>query len=181
MNFSSAFEASRRDRSAPVGFLVHRSTRGFERRVHRGLKTSTKTYFPRFFRTRFSASVSTNLFSPLAEIVRSSSVSHCSARVSQTARHGEDPHRVLLRRPPRGQQERLPQLRGRTFPTDPSLAFRLSPRARRSRRVSNEPSTEKKTPSAPASNRAPGSCADPPGRRCLTRRSTCARTTPRTI
>ena len=38
MNFSSAFEASRRDRSAPVGFLVHRSTRGFERRVHRGLK-----------------------------------------------------------------------------------------------------------------------------------------------
>ena len=34
------------------------------------------------------------------------------ARVSR--RDGQDPHRVLLRCSPRGQQERLPQLRGRT-------------------------------------------------------------------
>jgi hypothetical protein len=154
MNFSSAFEASRRDRSAPVGFLVHRSTRGFERRVHRGLKQH-ENLLPALFPNEVFCVRLHKSFLAAGRDRSFASVSHCSARVSQTARHGQDPHRVLLRRPPRGQQERLPQLRGRTFPTDPSLAFRLSPRARRSRRVPNEPSTEKKNPSAPASNRAP--------------------------
>ena len=82
MNFSSAFEASRRDRSAPVGFLVHRSTRGFERRVHRGLKQH-ENLLPALFPNEVFCVRLHKSFSPLAEIVRSASVSHCSARVSK--------------------------------------------------------------------------------------------------
>lgn len=183
------------ERSAPTvqrrwDFSLTDRRRNFERRVHPGLKQprkpTSRAFSERAARRGFFLLVG---FVFSAAEMNDNGCRLCLAflaffRARVSRRDGQDPHRVLLRCSPRGQQERLPQLRGRTswlerparVPSHVARAFR------------DDRTTHDRPRKNPLGSRAPNRArftterADPP--LCVPsphHRSTCARTTPRTL